>query len=134
MRLPLLPFDSSKSEEFHHFVTTDFPVTMVKALHYVEEHVADNICLAAFAREAGVSKYHFCRVFKQYAGMTPMSFVVRMRIQRSKELLRRDNVTVSMVAAEAGFKECGSFCRQFKKLKGITPSSYRASFTKKSAA
>ena len=79
------------------------------------------------ANQANVSKYHFCRLFKRRMGTTPMQFVLARRIIRAKELLRREGLTISMVAAEAGFSELSSFTEQFKKFTGKTPTQYRKS-------
>ncbi len=57
--------------------------------------------------------------------MNPMKFVTLLRIERAKELLKRNDFTVSLVANEVGFKDLSNFIRQFKKNTGVTPTMYR---------
>jgi len=55
---------------------------------YIEQHLDDNVSLAALADVAGVSLYHFANAFKQSTGATPRQFVLDRKIERAKELLR----------------------------------------------
>ena len=97
------------------------------AIRYIEENLSDVICLDDIAKRANVSKYHFCRIFKAHAGMSPLRFVTFMRIEKAKELLKKDDLNISMAAATVGFNDISSFIKQFKSLTGMTPSSYRKS-------
>lgn len=58
--------------------------------------------------------------------MNPMKFVTALRIERAKELLKKNDLTVSLVAKEVGFKDLSNFSRQFKKVTGVTPTAYRS--------
>ncbi|HZV82087.1 MAG TPA: helix-turn-helix transcriptional regulator, partial [Geobacteraceae bacterium] len=78
------------------------------------------------AHEGGVSKYHFCREFKKSTGMTPMNYLARLRIKRSKEFLRK-NLPVSTIAMKVGFNDLSSFNRHFRKFVGLTPTEFRDS-------
>ena len=121
-----------KSEELGHEevigkATTDQPLSVIRVIRYIEDNFLKPINLEMLANQANVSKYHFCRLFKRRMGTTPMQFVLARIIIRAKELLRREGLTISMVAAEAGFRELSSFTEQFKKYTGKTPTQYTKS-------
>lgn len=85
------------------------------------------ISLAEAARKAGLSRYHFLRVFQQAFGETPHDFRTRLRIDRACDLLEhRRDLTVTDVCMEVGFSSLGSFSALFARRVGEPPSAYRA--------
>lgn len=108
-------------------LSVNHPAGLLRALRFMEENLAGEVHLDGLAREACISKFHFCRVFKRHIGVTPMHFLVSMRIERAKQLLRRADLNISTVAYRVGFNDLGEFIRQFKKLTGMTPHAYRDS-------
>ena len=76
------------------------------------------------AREAGLSLYYFCREFKKSTGKSPKKFIIYQRIEKAKELLRRD-FKITDIAINVGFNDLPSFNKQFKKIIGMTPTEYR---------
>jgi AraC family transcriptional regulator len=111
-------------------ITTDNPAFILRAVRYIEKNLAEKISLDMIAKTANLSKYHFCRLFFRHTGMTPLKFTTFMRMQRAKELLKREDLTVSIIATQVGFNDLGSFIRQFKKHIGVTPGIYRNSLRK----
>jgi AraC-like DNA-binding protein len=82
--------------------------------------------LAALAREAAMSRYHFLRVFRQVIGMTPHQYVLRMRMHRAAVRLRLSNEPVSAIAFDAGFNDLSTFNRRFRRIMGASPSAFRS--------
>ncbi len=126
-RLPFVASERFENFETIKTVTTDKPVYILRAIRYIEENLSDNISLGLLAKEANLSKYHFCRLFYLHTTMTPMRFVTFMRIKRAEELLKRYDTTISIIARLVGFKDLGTFIRQFKKVNKVTPAVYRNS-------
>jgi AraC-like DNA-binding protein len=106
-------------------VISGYAIDFHNAIRYIEENLSNVICLDDIAEKANVSKYHFCRLFKKRVGMSPLRFATCMRIEKAKELLKNDDLTISTAAANVGFNDISSFIKQFKRLTGMTPSSYR---------
>jgi two-component system response regulator YesN len=106
-------------------LTTDKPAPVVRAIQYIESNLSGKISLETLAREANMSKYHFCRIFSHHMGMTPVQFAAFFRIEKAKELLKRGDLTISSVALQVGFNDLGPFVRQFRKITGLTPSAYK---------
>ncbi len=82
--------------------------------------------LAALAREAGASPYHFLRVFRHVVGMTPHQYVLRTRMHRAAVRLRLSDDPVSAIAFDASFNDLSTFNRRFRRVMGATPTAYRA--------
>jgi AraC-like DNA-binding protein len=83
--------------------------------------------LAGAARAAGLSRFHFLRLFQQAFGETPHEFRTRLRLDRARMLLEyRRDLTVTDVCLEVGFQSLGSFSALFARHVGEPPSRYRS--------
>lgn len=112
-------------------VTSDKPVNILRTIDYMEENLTERINLTSCAKVAKLSKHHFCRVFKKNIGMSPMKFVMFLRINRAKELLKKDELNLLEVALATGINEQNRFTRAFKEFTGVTPSKYKKSIKAK---
>jgi AraC-like DNA-binding protein len=86
---------------------------------------ADPLDLDRMAEEAGFSKFHFARAFKDAYGETPAAYLSRRRVERAKDLFRSANLTVTEVCMLVGFSSLGSFSSRFSELVGMAPSEYQ---------
>jgi two-component system response regulator YesN len=98
-----------------------------KALAYICERFAEDITLQEVAREAGLSRYHFCRLFHRETGMRFLAYVHALRIRRAEALLADRYLRISDVAYTVGFSDLSSFDRTFRRVVGRSPREYRAS-------
>jgi AraC family transcriptional regulator len=94
---------------------------------YIEEHLEEQISLDTLAELARLSRYHFCRSFKQSFGMPPHRFHTLRRIEQAKSLLARRSASVTDVGMAIGFSETSSFTSAFRKATGLTPTGYQRS-------
>lgn len=108
-------------------LTTNHPVNIINVVRYMEDNLATPLSLDELAEKADISKYHFCRFFKKHIGMTPMKYLISRRIARARELLKKEDVPISMVAPAVGFNDMSSFTVQFKRFSGKTPIKYKLS-------
>ncbi|MDD3179508.1 MAG: AraC family transcriptional regulator [Opitutaceae bacterium] len=90
---------------------------------YVETHVRDPLSRALLAQVAGLTEYHFSRMFKISTGLPPMKHVWRCRIHRARQLLETGEWKVAAVAAETGYCDQSHLDRQFRKEFGCSPGS-----------
>jgi AraC family transcriptional regulator len=95
------------------------------ALRRIEAGAHEPLALAELAREAGMSPYHFLRVFRQVAGMPPHQLVLRTRLNRAAVRLRTSDEPISAIAFDAGFGDLSTFNRRFRRLMGCSPGAYR---------
>jgi AraC-like DNA-binding protein len=77
------------------------------------------------AAEAGYSKFHFARAFKDAYGESPGAYLTRRRVERAQDLLRSANLTVTEIRLLVGFSSLGSFSSRFTDLVGLSPSAYQ---------
>ena len=96
-----------------------------RVVEFIEEHLAEEISLAALAELVGLSLYHFARAFTQSFGAPPHRYHMARRIDRAKNLLQRPALSVTEIAVRIGFRETSSFTRAFRKFTGLTPTEYR---------
>lgn len=92
--------------------------------NYIHDHLSDDLRLKELASIAQVSTHHFSQLFKQSTGMPPYRYVIHRRIERSKELLCRSDLTIADVAKSVGFVDQSHFHRHFKRLVGVTPKQF----------
>jgi len=92
-----------------------------QAIDYIQTHLAEDISLEAIATELGMSRYYFCRLFKQSMGVSPHQYVIRCRIDLAKELLLQGQRSIADVALQVGFTSQSHFTKHFKRLVGVTP-------------
>ncbi len=102
-----------------------FCASFQRAIAFIEAHLDWPLSLKQVAREAGMSKFHFCRRFKDATGLTFREYLVRRRVARALGLLLDRDRSVSQVYLDVGFKDLGHFSRTFRKLTGQPPSRYR---------
>jgi len=111
-------------------ISPNLPEQLMRAIHYMEQNLSNPLHLEKIAREACLSKYHFCRMFKKHVGLSPIQFMLNMRICQATFLLCCTEFPVSRVALRSGYNDLSEFNKHFKKVTGFTPSAYRKS-TKK---
>ena len=95
------------------------------AIAYIEDHLASEIALEDLAAAVHLSAFHFARLFRASTGLPPHQYVITRRIERAKQLLRDDELSLAQVAARTGFWDQGHFTRHFKRLVGVTPKHFR---------
>ena len=96
-----------------------------RLIEFIEEHLAEEISLAALAELVDLSLYHFARAFTQSFGAPPHRYHMARRMDRAKGLLRKPALSVTQIGARIGFRETSSFTRAFRKFTGLTPTEYR---------
>ena len=90
-------------------------------LEYMRRNLSEPIRLEALAQQCNLSAAHFCRVFRQITGTTPVQYLTNLRLHQAAALLRRTNRSISQIAEEVGFDDVGYMSRCFKKQFGMTP-------------
>jgi AraC family transcriptional regulator len=86
---------------------------------------AEPLTLGSVAREAGMSPFHFSRVFRNLAGVTPHRFLVRVRLSNAARRLEEGS-SVTDACHACGFNNLSHFTRTFRRAYGVPPSSYRS--------
>lgn len=97
-----------------------------KAVNYIKDNLDGKIRLADIAESAGISIYHFSRIFRNYTGNSIYEAVIRFRVERAAEILSTNSsVTISEIANSAGFSSLAEFRKAFKQRYSVSPSVWR---------
>jgi AraC family transcriptional regulator len=98
---------------------------LMDAMDFLRENYDKEYSLEHVARVAELSPYHFIRVFKEYTRKTPYEYLIDVKIEKAKELLRNSSHSVTEVCFLSGFSNPSHFSNVFKSKSGQTPSQYR---------
>jgi AraC family transcriptional regulator, regulatory protein of adaptative response / methylated-DNA-[protein]-cysteine methyltransferase len=90
------------------------------------ESAAEIPSLGELARKAGLSAYHFHRLFKAITGVTPRAYAIAHRAKRIRDALAQHGTTVTAAIYDAGFNSSGRFYESSNAVLGMTPTDYRA--------
>lgn len=97
----------------------------VESALWMEAHADQPAQLATLARRAGLSAFHFLRLFTRVLGVTPHQYLVGARLRRAARLLADPARPVTDVAFEVGFGDLSHFVRTFRRAAGVSPSRFR---------
>jgi len=98
---------------------------VTRAVRQIERHPDEQLDLLGLAHQAGLSRYHFLRVFKDVTGLTPHQYVLRARLRTAATRLIVDRARVLDIALDCGFGDASNFNRAFYAEFGVTPRIYR---------
>ncbi|NER78551.1 MAG: helix-turn-helix transcriptional regulator [Leptolyngbya sp. SIO1D8] len=94
---------------------------------YIHAHLDQSIKLADLANVAGMSQFHFSRMFKQSMGISPHQYLLKQRVEQAKGLLKQSKLAIAEIALQCGFNSQSHLSKHFREATGMTPSSYRKS-------
>ncbi|AGH80137.1 transcriptional regulator [Psychromonas sp. CNPT3] len=93
---------------------------------YVQKHFHHPITRASIADNFNISANHLSRLFKKQGYITLIDYIVWVRIDRAKFMLKKYPLRLNEIAMRCGFKDANYFLRVFKNKTGYTPSEYRS--------
>lgn len=105
---------------------SDYPDAILRALRYMETRYRTIEGLDDLARESGLSRYHFLRLFRTHVGSTPMEHLNKLRIEKAASLLRTTGWTLDEIAEAVGYDNGNYFSKVFRQWVGISPGKYRS--------
>lgn len=101
------------------------PTVLRRAIERLRSDSDADVSLSALACDAGLSRFHFCRSFKESTGLSPHAWLRQHRLEQAMNMLRESDESVVSIAAELGYSTQTAFAAAFKKLTGETPSDWR---------
>ncbi len=104
-----------------------------RVIEYLESHFVDEVTVDKLAGIAGISVPHFNRRFRQLLRLSPMEYVLSLRIQETQRQLITNNHSIGDIAIATGFFDQSHFTKRFRKTTGMTPLAYRKRFKKQSS-
>lgn len=101
------------------------PPLVARTRAFVQDRLAEPLTLDQLAEQAGMSKYHFLRQYRELTGTTPMAAVRRQRIDLARNLLVCTPWPLRVIAERVGFDNEFHLSRVFRRLTGVPPGSLR---------
>lgn len=103
----------------------EIPAELVRVKKYMDQNYGKKIGLNELADVAGFTKYYLSRLYKKYYNENIMDYLIRLRMDKAKELLEKSELSVKQISIQVGFTEPNYFTWTFKKINGDTPLKYR---------
>jgi AraC-like DNA-binding protein len=97
----------------------------VRTALWMDEHAHEPLDLEGAAREAGLSPFHFLRLFARVLGVTPHQYLVRSRLRHAARLLAGDAASITDIAFRVGFGDLSNFITTFRRAAGVSPRGFR---------
>ena len=92
---------------------------------YIEMNYEKDIDVSLLAEHVNISKYYYIKLFKEFVGQTPYDYLIGIRINASKKLLKETELSISEIASSVGFNYVNNYIKAFKNLTGTTPLSFK---------
>ncbi|WP_293324179.1 AraC family transcriptional regulator [Microcoleus sp. PH2017_30_WIL_O_A] len=96
-----------------------------QVFNYIEQNLDGNLSLENLNSAVQISPHYFASLFKQSTGFTPHQYVMKCRIEKAKQLLRRRELTLVEICLAVGFQSQSHFTRVFRQQVKTTPKAYR---------
>lgn len=93
----------------------------------IREHYMEDISLTSLSAKYNISMGHLSKMIKESLSVNFSDYIASLRIQRAKELLRDDRLSIQEIAEIVGYNDYFYFTKDFKRVEGISPSKYRKS-------
>ena len=94
-------------------------------LELIESDLTSDLTLSLLANEAGLSKAHFVRLFRNTAGDSPHRYVMKLRAARARKMLETSQRPLAEIASEVGFASQSHLTRVYRQIFGVTPGESR---------
>jgi len=97
----------------------------VEAALWIDDNSHAELDLEQAAKQAGLSPFHFLRLFSSVLGVTPHQYLVRSRLRHAARKLADDDTAVTDIAYDVGFGDLSNFVRTFHRAAGVSPTKFR---------
>lgn len=95
------------------------------AIDYMHTHFAEQITVHDLAKLSHMSEGHFSRTFKVYMKISPVNYLIQLRIDKSINLLQKSDLSIGEIALNCGFNDFSYFCKIFRKKMNCSPHDVR---------
>ena len=99
-------------------------------INYMNQHFGEKITIESLSKLANMSESNFNRIFKKETGISPIEYLINVRIKKAKKFLREKTNTITEISINCGFYSISHFSSCFMKQLGMSPSDYQSLFNK----
>ena len=98
---------------------------MEQVIDYIKVNLAQDLSILDLASLTSMSESHFSRSFKQLVGIAPYQYLMQQRVERAKQLLKQQAISISDIALDCGFANQTHLTKVFRQMTGVTPKAYQ---------
>jgi len=113
------------SDQFESQNIKQIPSKILDAIRYVQLNLKKNITVDHLAKRANLQHDYFSRLFLQFTGERPLTYIHGKRIERAQYLIATTSLSFGEIAEETGFENVPYFSKIFKKVTSLTPGEYK---------
>ncbi|NJM49064.1 MAG: helix-turn-helix transcriptional regulator [Alkalinema sp. RU_4_3] len=96
-----------------------------RVIDYIQANLAQDVSILDLAIVTNMSESHFSRGFKRSVGITPYQYLMQQRVERARQLLNQQVISISDIALDCGFANQTHLTKVFRQMTGITPKAYQ---------
>ena len=108
-----------------HNPTSKSLIRVGETITHMRRNLSQSIALEDLINISGMSRTNYIRIFEAATGTSPISYLIKLRIEEASRLLRTSDRSVTEIGFDVGFSDSNYFSRQFRKLQGESPREYR---------
>ena len=98
-----------------------------KVKDFIQKHYSDNnLNVSMLGEEFNITSAYLSKIFKNHVGLSLHEYINMVRINKAKELLKREELTIAQIGQAVGYSNANAFIRVFKNYEGITPGKYKS--------
>ena len=124
-----LYIEVAKADKIKRDLTSEYPDAIKTVIDFVEQNYFRKITLDELASITFLNPFYLLKLFKKYTGHTPGEYITRFRIDYSKQLLLKSELTIEHISLFLGFNTHSYFSMTFKKRTGLTPDQFRKKYS-----
>lgn len=114
-----------KLRPFDHKATAERQIE--EAIAYIDYHYPQPITIEELAQRVGYHRSHLCKLFKLTTGISPLAYLIKVRLEQA-QLLLAQHIPVNQVAQAVGFNDALYFSKLFKRHNGISPTEFEKQY------
>ena len=95
------------------------------AITYIQSNFTSELTTGSISKYVHYNEYYFMRIFKKYTGRTIVEYITEYRLEKAKELLQKDELSIEEIANQVGFSTTSYFSSKFREMFHVTPSEFR---------
>lgn len=106
------------------YVSSEKNQKIIPAIEYIAENYNKKICNDDLASITGLSTVYFRKLFKEVTGISPINYIISVRIKKARRMLQSDHSGITDIAYSLGYNNVYEFSKEFKKHMGVSPLNY----------